>query len=244
MNVNEKDYEPYRIFENDVHITFFTNKRDLVFEAPAIFENFRIILSPEKFQDLLAKFHGRFSDYASKINRGEYFNLYEMPLPITPKMKMIIHDILNHKVGDSILSKVFYETKITELFGCQLEQVYASHQQQSSDLSAADRKKIQEARELLIRNLQAEPPSIPHLARLVGTNENKLKRGFNQVYGKSIYNYLLNYRMDKAIELMESGNHSLDEIAGKVGYADSAHFSRAFRKVKGIPPGQYRREIK
>jgi hypothetical protein len=33
MSVNEKDFEPYRIFENDVHITFFTNKRELVFES-------------------------------------------------------------------------------------------------------------------------------------------------------------------------------------------------------------------
>jgi AraC-like DNA-binding protein len=244
MDVVERNYEPYRIFENDVHVTFFTNKRELVFEAPKVFENFRVILSPVKFHELLAKFHGRFSDFAGKIKRGDYFNLYDTPLPITPKMKLIIHEILNHKTNDSILSKVFFDTKITELFGCQLEQVYSNTQDHSIELSYTDKMKIHEARELLVRNLQQTPPSISQLARLVGTNENKLKRGFQQVYKKSVYNYLINYRMDKAIEMIETGELTLDEIAGLVGYTDSAHFSRSFRKIKGIPPGKFRKEFK
>jgi AraC-like DNA-binding protein len=243
MTVNEKNYEPYRIFENDVHVTFFTNKRELVFEAPPVFENFRVILSPIKFGELLAKYHGRFSTYSEKIKRGEYFNLYETPLPITPKMKMIIHDILNHKIADAILSKVFYETKITELFGCQLEQIHSSSQTKTSGLSATDKPKIYEARELLVRNLQQAPLTIPRLARMVGTNENKLKKGFKEIYGKSVYNYLLAHRMERAVELMEDDSLTLDQIALMVGYADSAHFSRAFRKEKGVPPGQFRKKL-
>jgi AraC family transcriptional regulator, transcriptional activator of the genes for pyochelin and ferripyochelin receptors len=243
MRVNESHFEPYRIFENDIHNTFFTNKRELVFEAPLVFENFRIILSPKKFQELLAKFHGRFSIYAEKIKLGEYFDLYEMPLPITPKMKMIIHDIIHHKISDNILSKVFYETKITELFGCQLEQIYSSWQNHSTELSATDKQKIYEARELLVRNLQQSPPTIPQLARMTGTNENKLKSGFRAIFSKSIYNYLLSHRMENAVEMLEDPKLSLDEIAERVGYGDTAHFSRAFRKVKGIPPGQFRKEL-
>jgi len=240
MTVNERSFEPYRIFENDVHITFFTNKRELVFEAPPVFENFRVILSPNKFLELLAKYHGRFSSYAEKVKRNEYFNLHETPLPITPKMKMIIHDILNHRISDSVLSKVFFETKITELFGCQLEQMHSSMQNKTAGISSADKPKIYEAHELLVRNLQQTPPTIPKLARMVGTNENKLKKGFKEIYGKSIYNYLISFRMEKAIELLEDGKLPLDEIALLVGYADSAHFSRAFRKEKGVPPGQFR----
>jgi hypothetical protein len=153
FTVNEKNYQPYRIFDNDLHTTFFTNKRELVFQAPPVFENFRIILSPAKFRELLAKYHGRFSIFSDKIKKGEYFNLYEIPLPITPKMKMIIHDIIHHKISDPLLSKVYYETKITELFGRQLEQVYSVQQNNTIVLSAADKIKIYEARELLIQNL-------------------------------------------------------------------------------------------
>lgn len=241
MAVNEKHYEPYRIFENDLHTTFFTNKRELIFEAPPVFENFRVIFSPSKFEELLAKYHGRFSTYSEKINRGEYFNLFEMPLPVTPKMKLIIRDILAHTIHDSVLSKVFFDTKITELFGLQLEQMLSGNESHSNDLSSTDRRKIEEVRQLLLCNLCKEPPSIAKLARLVATNESKLKKGFKEIYGTSIYNYLILRRIDKAIELMADENLSLDEIAGQVGYADAAHFSRAFRKVKGIPPGQFRK---
>jgi AraC-like DNA-binding protein len=241
MTVNEKNYEPYRIFENDVHHTFFTNKRELVFEAPPVFENFRVILSPMKFQELLARFHGRFSEDSDKIKRGEYFNLYDTPLPITPRMKTIIHDILHHPISDPVLSKVFFETKITELFGCQLEQVYSTRQIQTFEISTADKQKIYEARELLVQNLQQPPPTIPQLARMVGTNENKLKKVFRETFGKSIYNYLLSHKIEKAVEMMEDDKLSLEEIAFRTGYGDSAHFSRAFRKVKGVPPGQYRK---
>ena len=241
MAVNEKDFEPYRIFEDDLHITFFTNKRELVFEVPSVFENFRVILSPAKFQELLAKYHGRFSTYSEKINRGDYFNLFEEPLPVTPKMKLIIRDILAHTVVDPILSKVYFETKITELFGLQLEQMLSTNEAHSSELSAADRKKIEEIRQLLVCNLANDPPPIAKLARLVATNESKLKKGFKEIYGTSIYNYLILCRIEKAIELMDDENLLLDDIAVQVGYADAAHFSRAFRKVKGFPPGQFRK---
>jgi AraC-like DNA-binding protein len=243
MTVNEKSFEPYRIFQNDLHTTFFTNKRELVFESPPVFENFRIVLSPPAFTELLAKYHGRFSTYATRVKKGEYFNLFEIPMPITPRMKMIIRDILNHKIVDPLLSKVYFETKIAELFGCQLEQMLSAGQNHDSGLAAADKPKIYEARELLVQNLQETPLTIPQLARMVGTNENKLKRGFKEIYGKSVYNYLLAHRMEKAIEYMEDPALALDEIAMMVGYTDSAHFSRAFKNEKGIPPGQFRKEL-
>jgi len=243
MNVNERNFEPYRIFENDLHSTFFTNKRELVFEAPPVFENFRIILSPEKFGELLAKYHGRFSVYAEKIKRGEYFNLHEVPLPITPRMKMIIREILMHNVADQILSKVYFDTKVTELFGCQLEQMALSKMNENTaELTFSDKEKIRQARSLLVQNL-TETPTIQKLSRSVAINENKLKKGFKALFEKSIYNYLLTHKIEKAVELLEVGTLTMDEIAEKVGYADAAHFSRAFRKVKGIPPGQYRKGL-
>ncbi|NLU38479.1 MAG: helix-turn-helix transcriptional regulator [Bacteroidales bacterium] len=243
FNVTEKNYEPYRIFQNDLHNTFYTNKRELVFEAPPIFENFRVVMSPAFFDQLLAKYHGRFSLYADMIKKGDYFNLYEMPLPISPRMKIIIRDILFHNVSDNLLSKVFYDTKITELFGCQLEQILSlKNDKRKIELSPTERKKIQEAQTLLLQNL-SDYPSISTISRSVAINENKLKRGFKEVFGTSIYNYLLTIRISKAIELLENPGLNIDDIASQLGYTDSAHFSRAFRRIKGVPPGQYRREM-
>jgi len=110
-------------------------------------------------------------------------------------------------------------------------------------LTSTDKEKIRQARQFLVENL-TDPPTITRLSRLVAINENKLKKGFREIYGKSIYNYLLSHRIEKSIGLMEDDQLSLDEIAGEIGYGDSAHFSRAFKKVKGMPPGQYRKSLK
>lgn len=240
FNVNEKNFEPYRIFDNDVHITFYTNKRELVFVAPPVFENFRIIFSPVKFKELLAKFHGKFSSFSDKIDKGEYFNLFDNPMPISPKMKLIIRDILNYKISMGILAKVFFETKITELFGLQLEQLYSTSESKHKSLSEIDRQKIYEARELLISNISKPPLSISKLAKLVATNDDKLKKGFKEIYGKSVYNYLMFFKIDKSIEMMDNDKLTLNEIAYEVGYADTAHFIRAFKKIKGVSPGKYK----
>jgi AraC-like DNA-binding protein len=237
INVCDNNYKPYRLFIDEVHSTFFTNKRELIFQVPPVFENFRIYLSPSKFIDLLAKYHGRFSDYADKVNRSEYFNMFSSDLPITPQMKTIIREILSHKIHDTILSMVYYETKICELFGCQLEQ--AASATQSIVNSSVDKAKWKEAKLILEQNYMY-PPSLSQLAKLIGTNENKLKSGFKQQFGHSVYNNLLHYRMAQAVKLMHNDKISLEEIAHQLGYVDSAHFSRAFKKVYDMPPGKSR----
>lgn len=237
MNVCENNYKPYRLFTDEVHSTFYTNKRELIFQVPPVFENFRIYLSPSKFIDLLAKFHGRFSDYADKINRSENFNMFNSDMPITPQMKSIIREIISHKIHDTLLSKVFFETKITELFGYQLQQSVSDTK--SIVNPSADKAKWKEVKLILEQNY-IEPPSLAKLAKLVGTNENKLKTGFKQHYGHSVYKYLLNYKMEQAVKWMNDEKISLEEIAHKLGYADSAHFSRAFKKVYDMPPGKFR----
>lgn len=244
FHVDEKDYQPYRAFDSEKQVCFFTNKRELIFEAPAIFENFRVILSPEHFKDLLAKYHGRFSEYAEKIDRGEYFDIFDTPLPLTPKIKMIIREIISHRISDPILSKVYFDTKITELFGCQLEQFYSVRETNvSPELTENDKLKLSAAREILLQDLSAPAPSLSRLSRLAGLNEHKLKKGFKELFGKSVFAYLLHHRIERAIELMDNTELSLDNIAALIGYTENAHFSRAFKKIKGIPPGQYRHEI-
>jgi AraC-like DNA-binding protein len=240
LHVLEKNYMPYRVFTQEVHSTFFTTRRELVFEVPKEIESFRIYLSPERFLDLLARYHGRFSVYADKVKHSIAFNLPETAMPITPRMKHVIREILQHQVTDQGLSAVFYETKITELFGCQLEQM--SNAKTTPNVPTLEKSKLIEVKRILEENY-LNPPTLEQLSRLVGTNENKLKRGFKQQFGHTVYNYVLHYRMQNAAEWLDNKALSLEEIASKAGYTDGAHFSRAFKKVFGVPPGKYRGNV-
>lgn len=71
-----------------------------------------------------------------------------------------------------------------------------------------------------------------------------MKRCFKSVFGLSIGNYLLQYRMNQAaVMLRKERNVSVSEIAGRVGYDSSSKFAIAFRKVMGMSPMEYRGRI-
>ena len=98
--------------------------------------------------------------------------------------------------------------------------------------------KIYQAKEILLSNLE-NPPSLMELARQVALNDFKLKRGFRQVVGTSAFKYLHDYRLEKARQLLVSGEMNVEEVAFKVGFDSRSYFALAFRKKFGLNPKQY-----
>jgi AraC-like DNA-binding protein len=69
-------------------------------------------------------------------------------------------------------------------------------------------------------------------------------RMFRESTGMTPHEYLLKIRMEKALELLRKGNHSIEEVSGLIGFISPAHFSSAFRKAMGISPSEYRKRCK
>ncbi|HVZ55491.1 MAG TPA: helix-turn-helix domain-containing protein [Chitinophagaceae bacterium] len=96
------------------------------------------------------------------------------------------------------------------------------------------------------RKLVQENPdqhySIQEIARLVRLNEYKLKRGFQQVFSMGLFECLLEVRMARARELIQSTDKPLKEIGCMVGYNRLTSFVTAFRRHHGFPPGLLRRK--
>ncbi|MDO4168946.1 MAG: AraC family transcriptional regulator [Lachnospiraceae bacterium] len=71
-----------------------------------------------------------------------------------------------------------------------------------------------------------------------------MKKCFKSVFGSTIGNYLLLYRMNQAAVLLKTKRDmNVSEIAGRVGYDSPSKFAIAFRKVMGASPTQYRNRI-
>ena len=105
--------------------------------------------------------------------------------------------------------------------------------------AASEMNALRKARDI-IHDCVSDPPSIPELSRKVMLNEHKLKRGFRELYGKTIYAYIRELRMRNARELLENRDLSIGQIASEVGYVNTSHFARAFRKTYGINPSDLR----
>ncbi|BBF43127.1 transcriptional regulator, AraC family [Lachnospiraceae bacterium KM106-2] len=87
--------------------------------------------------------------------------------------------------------------------------------------------------------------TIEELANRFGISQTSLKKGFKALYGKPIYTYMKNYRMNVAAEiLMEDSDRSIAEVALLVGYDNASKFSAAFSKKFGITPMQHRKKTK
>jgi AraC-like DNA-binding protein len=99
-------------------------------------------------------------------------------------------------------------------------------------------RKIKNAKEHLLKNVDA-PPSLKELARFAGLNEYQLKAGFKEIYGNSVFAFLLDHKLDHARILLDTRKLQVNEVAYQMGYTNPSHFIAAFKKKFGVTPKKY-----
>ncbi|WP_366838925.1 AraC family transcriptional regulator [Nostoc sp. LPT] len=131
------------------------------------------------------------------------------------------------------------QTKVLELIRLQLFPILAERDQlqRSPRLKAETIARIDYARELLLSRLE-NPPSLLELAQMVGVSDRTLRRGFKELFGTTVLNYLIEKRMQHAQELLREGDLSVAEVANLVGYSHLSQFAGVFRRKFGITPSQ------
>lgn len=88
----------------------------------------------------------------------------------------------------------------------------------------------------------AQPLSLDTISSRFGYTPQYLSSLFHKDTGTTIQDFLQRLRVEEACRLMDS-KVSLTELAQAVGYTDTKHFSKVFRKHKGISPREYRSNI-
>jgi AraC-like DNA-binding protein len=94
---------------------------------------------------------------------------------------------------------------------------------------------------LMIRERLVEGISIMELADACGLSVGALVKGFKRSTGVSPHQWLLDRRVDLAIELMSDRDASLAQVAFHAGFSDQSHFSRVFTQKMGVTPGAWRK---
>ena len=90
----------------------------------------------------------------------------------------------------------------------------------------------------------AEPISLAVLAQMVGLSRTYFCRAFRQSFGIPPKRYQLSQRIERAKTLLAKHAASVTDVSGSVGYNDTSAFSTAFRRVTGLTPRAYRRNIR
>lgn len=108
-------------------------------------------------------------------------------------------------------------------------------------LARDERRGVARVIDMLASDL-CSPPSLDELAVQAGMSHTRLNRCFRKAYGKTVFHWLRDYRLDVACRHLESGRHSVTEIAFLCGFSSSSHFASAFRQRFGSQPCAFRRQ--
>lgn len=103
--------------------------------------------------------------------------------------------------------------------------------------------RIQKIQEYIQNNI-SQHLTIAKLAILAGTNQCYLKKGFKEFTNKTIFEYILDERMNKAKDLILRQNLPISEVASLVGYASTSSFSQSFKNYFGTAPSQFSLKLK
>lgn len=163
---------------------------------------------------------------------------------IQPKMAIALQQIL-HCPYQGMIKRAYLESKAVELLALVLADEATVQQGKVKQLTLKPEQieRIHYAREILLRDMY-NPPSLAELAHQVGLSNFLLKKGFQQVFGTTVFGELQAYRLELAKQLLAEGNLSAAEIGRLAGYANPSSFAKAFRKKFGVTPTAYRKSCR
>ncbi len=172
------------------------------------------------------------------INR-QASKAYNFRVCSSPMTKVLTDKIINSPYP-GLVKNVFIETAIMEITALHITSLdresFAVNK--SSFLKKNDFERITVARDILVGRM-INPPSVSDLASEAGINEFKLKKGFREVYGMTVYEYLRRVRLDHARYLLSYTGKTVTEVALETGYSNPSHFAHLFKKNFGVSPKEF-----
>ena len=189
----------------------------------------------------IKKFHSLFSDESDQIsflNNDNIGNKLYKEKQIGPMIAIILNQMYQQSLNLSMY-KLYLRGKIFELMSLYFSKDKEMDIEQCPFLADDNNiKKIKKAKEIIISRM-IEPPTLVQLSKEVDISLKKLKQGFKQVYGTSVFSFLIDYKMQVSKRLLSSGEYNVNEVALKVGYSTATHFINAFKKKFGTTPKKY-----
>lgn len=152
---------------------------------------------------------------------------------MTPDVLNAVSKIFNTQYRGATRT-MFLKSQIIELLAHFF--AYLSNDEKET-IKKSEKKKLYNAKNIISNNI-ATPPTLNELSKMIGLNNNKLKKNFKELFGVPVFKYLQNERLEKAYELLNNSEMNIQEICWHVGYESASSFSNAFLKKFGTRPSE------
>lgn len=176
--------------------------------------------------------------------------------PMTPEM---INNLFTALVGTAIRSICEMQTTIKKIFGEELDiyqemnakrvieekKSYIHYIFKSIVMYAGNRKlsqntKVYEKISAFVSENYYKELSLEKVSEIVNLSPSYLSFIFKEISGKNFVDFINEFRVEKAKELLTSTSMTVAEVAEAVGYTNANSFSKTFKKYVGVSPGQFR----
>jgi AraC-like DNA-binding protein len=222
------------LYSKDFEMTVYNHTLDL--------ETFGVQFPRETFLRFTANATDLLKRFSDRIMKEEPVILTDDWGAVDPAIHQVIDQIIHHRyTGD--LQRLFLLSKSIELLVCcaeSCERATKTQPQAPFLKSNTDKEKILAVRDLVNARIDS-PPSLSEIARTIGLNEYKLKRGFKETFHTTVFGYLTAQRLHLARRHLLDTQKTAAEIAFELGYSTPQHFNNAFRKHFGHTPDSVRK---
>lgn len=193
------------------------------------------LLLPIKQLHTLFSNEANYIPFLSEENRNKKY--YKDSI-ITPSMAIALNQLLQFNLHPNV-KPLYFKAKVYELLSLYFNLPKEANLDSCPYLADEENvAKIKQAKEIIIERM-TEPPTLQELAHEINLPLNKLKEGFKQLYGEPVFQFLFDYKMEIARQLLASGSHNVNEVGLKVGYSTASHFISAFKKKYGVTPKKF-----
>lgn len=188
-------------------------------------------IAPHELQELSCSLFGK--------RNTEFQNI---PVPLNNHLNnlldMFIDESHNKQAGHEFILE-----HLSSLIGATILRTLKSNVSlKEKHFTGAGKKEINKALDYMHSSFNQDF-SLTDLADLVGFSKYHFIRAFKKETGKTPYQYYLDLKVEKAIELIKTDKYSITEISFMSGFKDHSHFSRVFLNKTGMAPSRFKEHL-
>ncbi|MDR2931988.1 MAG: helix-turn-helix transcriptional regulator [Oscillospiraceae bacterium] len=232
------------IFGNSVTITpglIASLEGNSVLNYPAGDEQNLLAGVRENKADVVAKYLHRIIE---KLKKTNYNNMMISLVNLCNNIRLTLNEIQQERMSDRIdmfeINPLKFET-IDDLESFLLDVIKSCRP--TGAVMSKNRIAIEAAKSIITAQYADVGLSLAGIADMTKTSPHYLNDSFKSVYGCSISDYLMEYRIRKAAELIETTNESINAIMAKIGIDNKSTFYRRFKTQFGRTPKRYMAEL-
>lgn len=200
--------------------------------------SFGVSMTEQYFKRLMVSDLDCLQRFWEKVALNQDADIAAVPLSILPEQRNLIGQLQRCNYSGQ-MKQLYYESKVVELFLSQALQAEALNDTKVRSLSETDIVKLHDAKAFVESHL-LDPLKMRDVCKEVGLNDFKLKKGFKELFGMTVFGYFNKVRMQYARQLFLDTSKSVFEVAYMLGYSDPYNFTKAFKRHFGYLPSQFK----